>query len=101
MVLHTAHGIVAEQLARLRELAENTRRAGTALSGELRQGERQLDEVSLQRRTAAGPGAGGHLAPRRAVPRPPFDKLAGDLRPHQPPPQQPEPPSRQTANRTT
>src|SRR5258706_11165276 len=84
MVLHTAHGIVAEQLAPLRELAENPRRAGPALSGELRQGERQLDEVSLQRRTAAGHGAAANLARREAVLRAHCDKLAGDLRANQP-----------------
>src|SRR5262245_12974030 len=83
MVLHEAHGIVAEQLARLRELAENTRRAGAALSGELRQGERQLDEASLQRRAAAGRGTAASLARREADLRAHCDKLAGELRANQ------------------
>jgi len=83
MVLHAAHGIVAEQLARLRELAENTRRAGAALSGELRKGERQLDEATLQRRAAAGRGTAASLARREADLRAHCDKLAGDLRANQ------------------
>jgi two-component system, NarL family, sensor histidine kinase DegS len=52
-VLREAHAIVAEQLARLRALAENTRRQGATLGGSLRQAERQLDEVLLQQRSAA------------------------------------------------
>ena len=66
VVLHGAHSIVAEQLARLRELAENTRRAGAVLSSDLRQGERQLDEISIQRRAAVERGAAtaAHLSER-------------------------------------
>ena len=52
VVLHEAHGIVTEQLTRLRELAEQTRRTGTTLSAAQRQAERQLDEVTIQRRVA-------------------------------------------------
>lgn len=62
VVLHEAHAIVSEQLARLRELAERTRREGAALSGDLRQSERQLDEASFQRRSAQGRGAKAELA---------------------------------------
>ena len=51
-VLREAHAIVAEQLARLRVLAENTRQTGTALGIALRQAERQLDEALLQQRSA-------------------------------------------------
>ncbi len=78
------YGIVAEQLVRLRELAENTRRAGTALSGELRQGERQLDEAALQRRSAATRGASADsLTRREADLRAHCEKLATDLRANQ------------------
>ena len=52
VVLREAHAIVAEQLARLRALAEDTRRAGAAMGVGLRQAERQLDEVLLQQRSA-------------------------------------------------
>jgi len=51
-VLHEAHTIVAEQLKRLRDLAEGARREGELLSTTLRQVERQLDEALLQHRTA-------------------------------------------------
>jgi two-component system, NarL family, sensor histidine kinase DegS len=85
MMLHEAHGIVAEQLARLRELADNTRRAGAALSGELRQAERQLDEASLQRRTALDRGAAttSSLTRREAELRASCEKLAVDMRTNQ------------------
>jgi two-component system, NarL family, sensor histidine kinase DegS len=81
VVLHEAHAIVAEQLARLRELAENTRRAGAQLSGELRQAERQLDEAALQRRTAEerGVAAASSLAQREVDLRSHCDKLAREL----------------------
>lgn len=51
-VLREAHTIVAEQLDRLRALAEDTRRHGVVLGGALRQAERQLDEALLQQRSA-------------------------------------------------
>jgi two-component system sensor histidine kinase DegS len=51
-VLREAHAIVAEQLARLRALAEETRRQGATLGSALRQSERQLDEAQLQQRSA-------------------------------------------------
>jgi two-component system sensor histidine kinase DegS len=53
VVLREAHTIVAEQLARLRALAEDTRRHGATLGVALRQAERQLDEALLQQRSAA------------------------------------------------
>jgi two-component system sensor histidine kinase DegS len=85
VVLHAAHGIVAEQLARLRELAESTRHAGLALSSQLRQGERQLDEATLQSRAARAHGAAtaGSLARREANLRANCEKLAGELRANQ------------------
>src|SRR5687768_12349645 len=85
MVLREAHGIVAEQLARLRELADNNRRAGAALSGELRQAERQLDEASLQCRTALDRGAAttSSLTRREAELRASCEKLAVDMRTNQ------------------
>ena len=52
VVLREAHTIVAEQLARLRTLAEDTRRNGAVLGVALRQAERQLDEGLLQQRSA-------------------------------------------------
>jgi two-component system sensor histidine kinase DegS len=52
VVLREAHSIVAEQLARLRALAEDTRRNGAALGVALRQAERQLDEALMQQRSA-------------------------------------------------
>lgn len=51
-VLREAHTIVAAQLRQLRGLAERTRREGEALANELRQAERQLDELILQHRWA-------------------------------------------------
>jgi two-component system sensor histidine kinase DegS len=53
VVLREAHRIVAEQLAQLRALAENTRRSGVTLGLALRQAERQLDEAMVQQRSAA------------------------------------------------
>lgn len=52
VVLREAHGIVAEQLGRLRDLAESTRRECDKLSSTLRQAERQLDEATIQHRSA-------------------------------------------------
>jgi len=84
MVLHEAHGIVAEQLARLRELAEATRRTSATLSGELRQSERQLDEAAFQRRAALDRGAAaGDRARREVELRAHCEKLAADLRANQ------------------
>jgi two-component system sensor histidine kinase DegS len=82
MVLHEAHDIVAEQLARLRELAESTRRSGAALSVELRQSERQLDELAFQRRSALERRAAraAELGRREAELRGQCEKLSGDLR---------------------
>jgi two-component system, NarL family, sensor histidine kinase DegS len=81
-VLHGAHSIVAEQLARLRQLAENTRRAGAALNGDLRQAERQLDEISIQRRAAAERGAAtaAHLSEREATLRAHCEQVAREAR---------------------
>jgi two-component system sensor histidine kinase DegS len=53
VVLREAHTIVAEQLSRLRALAETTRQNGASLGLALRQAERQLDEALLQQRSAA------------------------------------------------
>jgi two-component system sensor histidine kinase DegS len=52
VVLREAHTIVAEQLARLRALAESTRQNGASLGLALRQAERQLDEALIQQRSA-------------------------------------------------
>lgn len=52
VVLREAHAIVAEQLDRLRVLADDTRRRDGALSAALRQAARQLDEALLQQRSA-------------------------------------------------
>ena len=52
-VLREAYTIVAEQLARLRALAESTRQNGAALGAALRQSERQLDEALMQQRAAS------------------------------------------------
>jgi two-component system sensor histidine kinase DegS len=84
MVLHAAHKIVSDQLERLRALAEETRQAGIALSGELRQGERQLDELALQRRlSVSGSAAAENLAKREVALRTRCEKLAQDLRTNQ------------------
>jgi two-component system sensor histidine kinase DegS len=52
VVLREAHTIVAEQLSRLRALAETTRQNGASLGVALRQAERQLDEALIQQRSA-------------------------------------------------
>jgi two-component system, NarL family, sensor histidine kinase DegS len=52
LVIREAQLIVAEQLGRLRELADQARREGDVLNAALRQVERQLDEALLQHRTA-------------------------------------------------
>lgn len=84
MVLHAAHKIVSDQLERLRGLAEETRQSGTVLSGELRQGERQLDELALQRRlSVSGSTAADSMAKREVTLRTRCEKLAQDLRTNQ------------------
>src|SRR5215510_6885714 len=77
VVLREAHGIVAEQLSRLRSLAESTRREGERLSGALRQSERLLDEVGMQHRLAVqrGTAAAGDLGRRLAELRAQHDAL--------------------------
>ncbi|PMP74800.1 MAG: sensor histidine kinase, partial [Roseiflexus castenholzii] len=50
--LREARDIVAEQLERLRALAEHERQEIATLAASLRQAERELDEVTLQYRTA-------------------------------------------------
>ncbi len=50
--LREARDIVAEQLERLRALAERERQELSALAAALRQAERELDEVTLRYRTA-------------------------------------------------
>jgi len=52
VALREARDIVAEQLERLRALAERERQEAHALNAALRQAERELDEVTLQYRTA-------------------------------------------------
>ena len=85
MVLHEAHGIVTEQLTRLRDLADNTRRTSETLSATLRQVERQLDEVTLQRRAAVERklAVPQHVRSREADLRAGCEKLAHDLRANQ------------------
>lgn len=53
VVLREAHSIVAEQLHRLRHLADTTRQRGAALGIALRQAERQLDEALIQQRSTS------------------------------------------------
>src|SRR5690606_25981235 len=55
-LLDAAHGIVAEQLARLRDLHQSALQRYQQLEAELRQSERQLDELITQRRFAAEHG---------------------------------------------
>ena len=84
-VLREALTIVAEQLARLRGLAENTRQHGVALGIALRQSERQLDEVLLQQRSAAqwrAPVVRG-LSQRIAEMRTKHEALERDVRANQ------------------
>jgi two-component system, NarL family, sensor histidine kinase DegS len=70
-VLREAHSVVAEQLARLRDLAEHTRRDGAALGVALRQAERQLDEATMQLRAATQ---------RQAASAPELSRRVADLR---------------------
>jgi two-component system sensor histidine kinase DegS len=85
VVLREAHAIVAEQLARLRALAEDTRRNGAVLGVALRQAERQLDEALVQQRSAVqwrAPAAKG-LAARVADLRAKHDALQSETRANQ------------------
>lgn len=85
VVLHEAHGIVAEQLTRLGDLAETTRRKSEALGSALRQAERQLDEATFQRRAALDRRAplAPQVARREATLRAECEKLADELRVNQ------------------
>lgn len=85
VVLREAHTIVAEQLVRLRALAEDTRRAGAGLGVALRQAERQLDEALVQQRSAVqwrAPAAKG-MAARVAALRAQYDDLESKSRANQ------------------
>jgi two-component system sensor histidine kinase DegS len=85
VVLREAHTIVAEQLARLRALAEDTRRNGAGLGVALRQAERQLDEALVQQRSAVqwrAPATQG-LAARVADLRAKHDALESESRANQ------------------
>jgi two-component system sensor histidine kinase DegS len=84
VVLREAHTIVAEQLARLRTLAENTRQNGVSLGLALRQAERQLDEAVIQQRSASQwqvPSAKGMK--RAAELRERYEALERDVRANQ------------------
>ncbi|MBK9712241.1 MAG: sensor histidine kinase [Kouleothrix sp.] len=84
-VLREAHSIVAEQLARLRALAENTRRAGAVAGAAQRQAERQLDEALLQQRSAVqwrAPAAKG-LSQRVAELQARYDQIEREARANQ------------------
>lgn len=85
VVLREAHAIVAEQLGRLRALAESTRRREAELGVALRQSERQLDEALIQQRSAVqlrAPVASG-LTQRVAELRARHTATEGELRMHQ------------------
>jgi two-component system, NarL family, sensor histidine kinase DegS len=85
VVLREAHTIVAEQLVRLRALAEDTRRSGAGLGVALRQAERQLDEALVQQRSAVqwrAPAA-KEMAARVAALRAQYDELEGKSRANQ------------------
>jgi len=85
VVLREAHTIVAEQLARLRALAENTRQAGASLGLALRQAERQLDEALIQQRSASQRQAplAKNLVKRAAELRERYESLERDARANQ------------------
>lgn len=85
VVLREAHQIVAEQLARLRGLAESTRQQAAALGIALRQSERQLDEVLLQQRSATQwrAPAGRSLSQRVIERRAQHEALERDMRANQ------------------
>jgi two-component system sensor histidine kinase DegS len=85
VVLREAHSIVVEQLARLRALAEDTRRNGAVLGVALRQAERLLDEALMQQHSAvqaralAAKGATARVAELRAK----YDAVERDSRANQ------------------
>ncbi len=85
VVLREAHSIVVEQLARLRALAEDTRRNGAVLGVALRQAERLLDEALMQQRTVvqgralAAKGVTARVADLRAK----YDAVDRDSRANQ------------------
>ena len=84
-VLRQAHTIVAEQLDRLRALAEDTRRRDAALGAALRQAARQLDEALLQQRSAVqwrAPGTRG-LKDRAAELRARHESIEQEVRANQ------------------
>jgi two-component system, NarL family, sensor histidine kinase DegS len=84
-VLREAYSIVVEQLARLRALAEDTRRNGAMLGVALRQAERQLDEALVQQRSAVqwrAPAAKAMTA-RVAELRAKYDAIDRDSRANQ------------------
>ena len=85
VVLQQAHGIVADQLSRLHDLAANTRRTIEAQSVALRQAERQLDEASLQYQNARTQRAfnATTLARQHATAKERYDTLADKLRSQQ------------------
>jgi two-component system, NarL family, sensor histidine kinase DegS len=85
VVLREAHTIVAEQLARLRILAENTRQNGVSLGLAMRQAERQLDEALIQQRSAGqwrAPSAKG-LMKRATELRERYEALEREVRANQ------------------
>jgi len=79
-LLATAHAIVAEQLTRLRELHSSAQQRLARLEVDLRQAERQLDEVVLQARFAAerAQASAASLATRERKLRASYDRLAED-----------------------
>lgn len=85
VVLREAHTIVAEQLARLRALAETTRQNAASAGIALRQAERQLDEALIQQRSAVqwqAPVAKG-MQRRVAELRERYEALERDVRSNQ------------------
>lgn len=82
LVLREAHAIVAEQLSKLRSLADSARQGNEALSSTLRLAERQLDEATIQYHTALErhlPNVAS-LAQREADLRAQCDTLERELR---------------------
>lgn len=79
-LLETAHAIVAAQLTRLRELHSSAQQRLAQLEVDLRQAERQLDEVVLQARFASerGQTSAASLAARARKLRTSYDRLAQD-----------------------
>ncbi|NJN16662.1 MAG: sensor histidine kinase [Oscillochloris sp.] len=69
-LLDAAHAIVDEQLARMRELHESAQQRLQQLDNELRQAERQIDELAMQLRFAADraqPPAAGLIEREQAL----------------------------------